>query len=66
MESLIVHYENQKDLDKIDIITVAKTNLKFAREMWINNVSMRNDKLKLLIFKRRNELDEILKDKDLK
>ena len=37
-----------------------RTNLAFAREMWIKDISMRTNFLRLLILKRRKELEEAL------
>lgn len=52
----------QKDLEiAVKRIKDARTNLAFAREMWIKDISMRTNFLRLLILKRRKELEEALK-----
>ena len=54
--------KTQKDLEiAVKRIKDARTNLAFAREMWIKDISMRTNFLRLLILKRRKELEEALK-----
>lgn len=62
MIDMFNYNKTQKDLEiAVKRIKDARTNLAFAREMWIKDISMRTNFLRLLILKRRKELEEALK-----
>ena len=59
MIEMFNYNKTQKDLEiAVKRIKDARTNLAFAREMWIKDISMRTNFLRLLILKRRKELEE--------